>query len=610
MSEDTPTVVASSDPLHISSIAFRLDDASKKKIDSAELKLDSQLQKIHHSSEQDKNLSAKFDPAITVTTEQVSLSVHCYHTIMGVLPRKTTTNFSLNRKDILAQTVDPNGQREYSTSKRNMAVIITTTSQLQSTSSDILKICPRFRLLVIGNTGVGKSTLIHQAFKVKEVHAAEYERGEADIHKEYTAPENERFVVHDSLGFEAGSSKNLAMAKDFINSRRSMPLKDQVHAVWLCISIPLSNEALLENGVEEFLKLRKEILGDIPIIVVFTKYDALVDKLEYDASKSDDYDEAALESLKVNKLDELCIQPLKEVAGSNILHTTVSTEEEHESTVRQLIDLTTTNVETFVASEAALVMMIAQGADIGLKVKASIAIGKKRYWRGLVASVNFIGFTMLECLSVIHKDIIDVWNFNDPYRYLASDQFKGLILNHLDKADDEPTPKDLDNLEDDELMDKADLPHTAQAFFSSEFSLATITAVLTLLAGVLPPIAAVVALVEWARDAYKDANIVSQRIMTYIVDLTCVMQILFLLVPTGPISRHVIKIAIKAYEGTYKNQIHLAIQSHCVSAIRRGEDDALEKIVKLIEDHSIKAEEVRGLRARIGPVDLKADEEW
>jgi hypothetical protein len=37
------------------------------------------------------------------------------------------------------------------------------------------------------------------------------------------------------------------------------------------------------------------------------------------------------------------------------------------------------------------------------------------YWRGIGSSMNFIGFTMLDCLSVIHKDVIDVWNFNDPH---------------------------------------------------------------------------------------------------------------------------------------------------------------------------------------------------
>ncbi|KAG2108165.1 uncharacterized protein F5147DRAFT_175211 [Suillus discolor] len=470
--------------------------------------------------------------------------------------------------------------------------IVVTILQLQSTSSDILKICPRFRLLVIGKTGVGKSSLIQQAFKINEVHISEHKRGEADIEREFIAAENERFVLHDSQGFEAGDSMIFKTAKDFIARRRKEPkLQDRIHAVWLCLSIPQADGRLLESGVEEFLKLRKDILGDIPLIAVFTKHDILVDKLEYDAGES--YDEVTLEELKVSTLDKLCIQPLKEAAEGDILHTTVSTNEEYESTIRQLIDLTTTNVEKYVASEAALAMMIAQRVDIGLKLKASIAIGEKRYWRGLASSMNFTGFTMLDCLSVIHKDIIDVWNFNDPHCHLASDQFKELILKDLDKVD---------------------LPHTAQAFEFGLSVVATIASILSSLSGpllpIVVPIAAGVVLTKWVYDTYQRTNIVLRRIMTYIVDLTCIMQILFLLAPTGPISRHVIKIAIKGYEGTCKSDVHSAIQSHCVSVTRGGGDDALEKIVKLIKDHSIKAEDVQNLRTKIGPVDLQVDEEW
>jgi hypothetical protein len=87
------------------------------------------------------------------------------------------------------------------------------------------------------------------------------------------------------------------------------------------------------------------------------------------------------------------------------------------------------------------------------------------------------------------------------------------------------------------------------------------------------------------------------------------MQILFLLASRGPISPRVIKIAIKAYEEAGKNNVHSEIQSH-VSVTHSGGDDALEEIVRLINAHSIKAEEVQGLRTKIGlPVGFK-DEEW
>jgi len=44
---------------------------------------------------------------------------------------------------------------------------------------------------------------------------------------------NERFVVHDSLGFEAGDEGNMEIVKDFVARRKAMPrLKDQLHAIW------------------------------------------------------------------------------------------------------------------------------------------------------------------------------------------------------------------------------------------------------------------------------------------------------------------------------------------------------------------------------------------
>jgi hypothetical protein len=64
-------------------------------------------------------------------------------------------------------------------------------------------------------------------------HVSEHRRGKADIDREFIAPENQRFVLHDSQGFEAGDSDCFMTAKDFIDRRRKMPnLRDKIHAVW------------------------------------------------------------------------------------------------------------------------------------------------------------------------------------------------------------------------------------------------------------------------------------------------------------------------------------------------------------------------------------------
>ena len=64
-------------------------------------------------------------------------------------------------------------------------------------------------------------------------HTSENVRGLAKIDKEFVSPTNNRFVVHDSLGFEAGDEHHMEIVKDFVVRRKAMPhLKDQLHAIW------------------------------------------------------------------------------------------------------------------------------------------------------------------------------------------------------------------------------------------------------------------------------------------------------------------------------------------------------------------------------------------
>ena len=64
-------------------------------------------------------------------------------------------------------------------------------------------------------------------------HTSETTRGTANIDREFISPTNERFVVHDSLGFEAADEQNMDIVKQFVARRKAMPqLKDQLHAIW------------------------------------------------------------------------------------------------------------------------------------------------------------------------------------------------------------------------------------------------------------------------------------------------------------------------------------------------------------------------------------------
>ena len=64
-------------------------------------------------------------------------------------------------------------------------------------------------------------------------HTSETTRGVADIDREFGSPTNERFVVHDSVGFETADEQRMDIVKQFVARRKAMPqLKDQLHAIW------------------------------------------------------------------------------------------------------------------------------------------------------------------------------------------------------------------------------------------------------------------------------------------------------------------------------------------------------------------------------------------
>ena len=63
------------------------------------------------------------------------------------------------------------------------------------------------------------------------------EHGICDIEQKITSPQNPRFVVHDSRGFEPGAVDHLNLVKTFLQEREKAELKDQVHAVWQVSSV-------------------------------------------------------------------------------------------------------------------------------------------------------------------------------------------------------------------------------------------------------------------------------------------------------------------------------------------------------------------------------------
>ncbi|KAG6331751.1 hypothetical protein ID866_7337 [Astraeus odoratus] len=324
-----------------------------------------------------------------------------------------------------------------------------------------------------------------------------------------------------------------------------------------------------------------------PLIIVFTKLDLLIQKIEKDFGENEELESSVLEERIRDELEVTCIQPLRSIAGADIPNVAVSVEEGYECTVDQLLEVTAGKVEKHVGNEAAIAAVMAQRACISQKLSNLISVGKKRYWRGLASNSKFLGYTLKECLDVIHADIVACWNFEDPCRYLVSEQFKTLMLNMVTN------------------LDTRDLPESDVANIGFGLSVASaIAGIRGTAVRVVLPIAASAMLLGWVYDSYQYSYSSLAQSIAYIVDLNAVMQILFLLIPQGHITIPAIKLAITAFNMAGINEVHSQIRDYYGNPddvlILGGRDQALDMIIQLIKETSIKSEELGQLRAKIG----------
>ncbi|KAI6042239.1 hypothetical protein EDC04DRAFT_1029244 [Pisolithus marmoratus] len=486
-------------------------------------------------------------------------------------------------------TVPPN------TSASASALAPTNREGLRPTTKDLIEQCPRFRVLVVGKSGVGKSTLINQIFGVATANVAKDKPGDADIEKEFTSPENDRLILHDSKGFEPGDGGNYETVKSFIEKRKEMPdIKDRLHAVWLCFQIPIPThgERLLEDAAEAFLKIGEKVLGKTPTIIVFTKYDRLVSFMRQKKAGDSEAEQRYMQ--------EYCIQPIQDFTGDkNISNVAVSSKPKYEQSLRDLITLTQDMVSmsfTSPENQVSAVPLAAAGAQRmlpKLKVDLSIDVGKQRYWKALGTSANFRGYTMLDCLYVIHTDIVSVWNFYDPCDYLTSTEFRALLMNMVERVD-APAGSTPQSLRSNSL--DGGLPLLA-------------------LAPVILPLNAFVILGKWVYETYQRLQGFHTKFMAYIVDLTHILEILFSLTAdmrAKKLTRKAIKLAYKAYnESEWMRLAHTDIRSfQCSTAAR---DVVLDKITSMISPANREARvsrAVEGMRGRMPPGDSEGDEEW
>jgi len=177
-------------------------------------------------------------------------------------------------------------------------------------------------------------------------------------------------------------------------------------------------------------------------------------------------------------------------------------------------------------------------------IQASIEVGRSRYWRGLWSSLDFADQPLKDCVNVIHSDIIDIWNLNDPSKCLSNTAFKGR-MSHIVK----------------------DLAGSIGSVPTSDFA-------------------------EWVYDLYRGSQENVRCVMGYIVDLTVILDDIFRR-GTVYVSPNVTQMAMDRHISSgRRDRIHRDIHSFVTEtfAIRFNvpqRDLVLEKIVDLIRQYCV-----------------------
>ncbi|KAF8207799.1 hypothetical protein K438DRAFT_2074921 [Mycena galopus ATCC 62051] len=233
----------------------------------------------------------------------------------------------------------------------------------------------------------------------------------------------------------------------------------------------------------------------------------------------------------------------------------------------------------------------AQRANAEVKIDNSIEnrhsyILPPGYWKGLASSSNFLGWKFERCLTALHEEITDSWNFNDPANLLNGPEFVDniKILTQLVTPDDTEAKSLFGNVEGYEGL------------------IGIGTTVVGAAAG--PAVAAIglsVFFTQWIAKAYDTTPAALRCFMGYIIDLILVLDQLFLVglstnVPR-PLTPEDITEAIENHKRLHMANVHREIRQYVHSATFKDIlrwNKAESKVKELLKKYCAKGTSVSG----------------
>ncbi|KAH0433899.1 hypothetical protein CcaCcLH18_05651 [Colletotrichum camelliae] len=251
------------------------------------------------------------------------------------------------------------------------------------------------RILVCGNSGVGKSSLINRVFGVEKTKSSERTRGKHNVKEEITWPGRPDLIIHDSEGFEAAGTNEFEAIEDFLKSKSNdeFDVDKRLHAIWFCLEV--NDPRPIQQSTEKLFLIIDKYAKDVPVVVIATKKDEFeaVKEHELRTKYKKQGKRATEEQMEYHAADQLDIRLQKleeEISGldGGRFDICVAVSKDDEASIKYLTKRTS---ECFSHDRVRLLYIRAQVARLDLKAELALGECMRVYRKVLWSSTALAG---------------------------------------------------------------------------------------------------------------------------------------------------------------------------------------------------------------------------